>query len=74
MLKENSSDTDEIKNLIAGFKTKMKKGLSASEVANAVFEAIEKNQFYILTHIADHKEVIQRRTDCIINQRNPDWI
>jgi len=44
--------------------------VSADMVAETVFESIQKNQFYILTH-PRIKASIEARMDDILNQRNP---
>jgi NAD(P)-dependent dehydrogenase (short-subunit alcohol dehydrogenase family) len=45
-------------------------GLSPSQVAGAVFDAIRDERFYILTH-ADWKPLVQKRMDDILQERNP---
>jgi NAD(P)-dependent dehydrogenase (short-subunit alcohol dehydrogenase family) len=45
-------------------------GLSPSQVAVAVFDAIRDERFYILTH-ADSKPLMQKRMDDILQERNP---
>lgn len=45
-------------------------GLSPSQVADAVFDAIRDERFYILTH-ADWKPFVQKRMDDILQERNP---
>lgn len=45
-------------------------GLSPSQVAEAVFDAIRYERFYILTH-ADWKPLVQKRMDDIVQERNP---
>jgi NAD(P)-dependent dehydrogenase (short-subunit alcohol dehydrogenase family) len=45
-------------------------GLPPSQVADAVFGAIRDERFYILTH-ADWKGFVQKRTDDILQDRNP---
>jgi NAD(P)-dependent dehydrogenase (short-subunit alcohol dehydrogenase family) len=45
-------------------------GLSPSQVAEAVFDAIRNERFYILTH-ADWKPLVQKRMDDIVQERNP---
>jgi NAD(P)-dependent dehydrogenase (short-subunit alcohol dehydrogenase family) len=45
-------------------------GMPPSQVADAVFDAIRDERFYILTH-ADWKGVVQKRTDDILQERNP---
>ena len=45
-------------------------GLSPSQVAEAVFDAIRNERFYILTH-ADWKPLVQKRMNDILQDRNP---
>jgi NAD(P)-dependent dehydrogenase (short-subunit alcohol dehydrogenase family) len=45
-------------------------GMPAQQVAGLVFEAIRAEQFYILTH-PGFNPVIQKRTEDILQQRNP---
>ncbi len=45
-------------------------GMPPVDVADMVFEAIEKEQFYILTH-PEWTEVIQLRTDNLLRMENP---
>lgn len=62
--------TPEMQAGLAAFKAAMEAGMPPVEVADAVFEAIEKEQFYILP---DFKwtEVIQQRTDNLLRMENP---
>jgi len=46
-------------------------GLSPSEVASKVFDAIRHEKFYILTH-ADWKSLVQKRMEDILQERNPE--
>lgn len=48
----------------------IRSGISADEVAQAVFEAIENQKFYILTH-PPYKKLIQRRFEGIMNETGP---
>lgn len=48
----------------------LKNGLTPSEVARKVFEAIRDDQLYIITH-PDMDFIFQERFDNIINRRNP---
>jgi hypothetical protein len=41
-----------------------------AQVADAVFEALRKDQFYILTH-PDNKEYVRTRMEDILQDRNP---
>ncbi len=45
-------------------------GLSPRQVADQVFDAIRKEQFYILTH-PEYNAMIQQRMENILQQRNP---
>lgn len=45
-------------------------GISAESVAEAVFEAIENQQFYVLTH-EDTRRAVQVRTDDMLQGRSP---
>lgn len=45
-------------------------GMPPSQVAEAVFDAIRDERFYILTH-ADWKHHVQKRMDDILQERNP---
>jgi NAD(P)-dependent dehydrogenase (short-subunit alcohol dehydrogenase family) len=45
-------------------------GMSPSQVADAVFDAIREGRFYILTH-ADFKPLVQKKMDDILLERNP---
>ncbi len=45
-------------------------GLSPRQVADQVFDAIRKEQFYILTH-PEYNAMIQQRMENILEQRNP---
>jgi short-subunit dehydrogenase len=45
-------------------------GLPPSEVAEAVFDAIRDERFYILTH-ADWKPLVRKRMEDIPEERNP---
>jgi NAD(P)-dependent dehydrogenase (short-subunit alcohol dehydrogenase family) len=48
----------------------MASGISPQEAADRVFEAIQAEQFYILTD-SEFLPMIQKRMESIINQRNP---
>jgi NAD(P)-dependent dehydrogenase (short-subunit alcohol dehydrogenase family) len=54
----------------AAFKAVFEAGTPPSEVADAVFEAIRREQFYILPH-AEWTEAIQLRTDKLLGIENP---
>ena len=45
-------------------------GMPAAQVADAVFEALRKNRFYILTH-PEGKEAVRTRMEDILQERNP---
>lgn len=54
----------------AALKAAMEASMPPLEVADIVFAAIEKQQFYILTH-PEWTEVIQLRTDKLLRMENP---
>ncbi len=62
--------TPEMQAGLAAFKATMEKASPPSQVANAVFNAIGKEQFYILSH-PEWVEVIQLRTDKLLRMENP---
>ena len=45
-------------------------GMPAAQVADAVFEALRKDRFYILTH-PEGKEAVRTRMEDILQERNP---
>jgi hypothetical protein len=47
-------------------------GMPSVQVANAVFEAVRKDQFYILTH-PEEKEAVRPRMEDILQGRNPTF-
>jgi NAD(P)-dependent dehydrogenase (short-subunit alcohol dehydrogenase family) len=49
----------------------VQEGMSPEEVADQVFNAIENEQFYILTHPTQTTPLVQQRLDGILHQRNP---
>jgi hypothetical protein len=55
---------------LAAFKAAIQTSMPPLEVADVVFEAIKKEQFYILTH-PEWIEVIQLRTDKLLRMENP---
>lgn len=55
---------------LAAFKAAMEASMSSGQVADIVFDAIEKEQFYILTH-REWTEVIQLRTEKLLKMENP---
>lgn len=48
----------------------LKAGLNPSQVADAVFDAIQEEKFYIITHPTT-KVAVQRRVEDIVNDRTP---
>jgi NAD(P)-dependent dehydrogenase (short-subunit alcohol dehydrogenase family) len=56
---------------LAAFKAMLDAGMAPSEVAEKVFEAIRKEQFYIVTHPA-WMEVVQLRTEKLLRLENPE--
>jgi NAD(P)-dependent dehydrogenase (short-subunit alcohol dehydrogenase family) len=62
--------TPEMQAGLAAFKATMEKASPPSQVADAVFDAIEKEQFYILSH-PEWMEVVQLRTDTLLRMENP---
>lgn len=63
--------TPEMRAGLAAFKATMDAGMPADEAADIVFQAIRKNQFYILTH-PEWTEVIQLRTEKLLRMENPE--
>jgi short-subunit dehydrogenase len=55
---------------LEAFKRLVKASMSPDRVAEMVFDAIEKEQFYIFTH-PEWTEVIQLRTDSLLRMENP---
>lgn len=53
------------------FKAVLESGMPPAQVADAVFDAIGKEQFYILTH-PEWIEVVQLRTDKLLRMQNPE--
>ena len=62
--------TPEMQAGLAAFKAIMEKATPPLQVADVVFDAIEKEQFYILSH-PEWIEVIQLRTDKLLRMENP---
>lgn len=62
--------TPEMQAHIAAFKAAIEASMSPREVADIVFDAIRKEQFYILPH-PEYTEVIQLRTDKLLRLDNP---
>src|SRR4051794_6783314 len=55
---------------LAAFKAAIDAGIPPIQVADMVFEAIKKDQFYILTH-PEWTEAIRLRTDKLLRMENP---
>ena len=55
---------------LTAFKAALAASMPPDQVADIVFDAIEKEQFYILTH-PEWTEVIQLRTDKLLRMENP---
>jgi NAD(P)-dependent dehydrogenase (short-subunit alcohol dehydrogenase family) len=62
--------TPEMQAGLAAFKAAIDASMPPAEVADMVFEAIQKDQFYILTH-PEWTEVIRLRTDSLLKMENP---
>jgi len=62
--------TPEMQAGLAAFKAAIEASMPPLQVADVVFEAIRKEQFYILTH-PDWIEAIQLRTDKLLRMENP---
>jgi NAD(P)-dependent dehydrogenase (short-subunit alcohol dehydrogenase family) len=62
--------TPEMQAGLAAFKATMEASMLPLEVADVVFDAIKKEQFYILPH-PEWTEVIQLRTDKLLRMENP---
>ncbi len=62
--------TPEMQAGLAAFKATMETSMPPLQVADVVFNAIKKEQFYILTH-PEWTEVIQLRTDKLLRMENP---
>jgi NAD(P)-dependent dehydrogenase (short-subunit alcohol dehydrogenase family) len=62
--------TPEMQAGLAAFKAAMEASMPPLQVADMVFDAIKKEQFYILTH-PEWTEVIQLRTDKLLRMENP---
>lgn len=56
---------------LAAFKSALEASMPALQVADVVFDAIRKEQFYVLTH-PEWAEVIQLRTDKLLKMENPE--
>ena len=62
--------TPEMQAGLAAFKAIIEAGMPPLQVADVVFDAINKEQFYILPH-PEWTEVIQLRTDKLLRMENP---
>ena len=62
--------TPEMQAGLAAFKAVIEAGMPPLQVADVVFDAIMKDQFYILPH-PEWTEVIQLRTDKLLRMENP---
>jgi short-subunit dehydrogenase len=62
--------TPEMQAGLAAFKAAIEASMPPLQVADLVFDAIRKEQFYILTH-PEWTEVIQLRTDNLLRMKNP---
>ena len=56
---------------LAAFAAAMEKSMPPLQVADVIFDAIQKEQFYILPH-PEWTEVIQLRTDKLLRMENPE--
>lgn len=52
----------------------LQEGMPPREVANQVFQAIENEQFYILTHLAETAPLVRQRMEGILNHQNPPQV
>ncbi len=62
--------TPEMQAGLAAFKAAIEASMPPLQVADIVFDAIRKEQFYILTH-PEWTEVIQLRMDNLLQMKNP---
>ena len=62
--------TPEMQAGLAAFKAAIEASMPPLQVADVVFDAIEKEQFYILPH-PEWTEVIRLRTDKLLRIENP---
>jgi len=56
---------------LAAFKALIERATPPAKVADAVFDAIEKEQFYILSH-PEWMEAVQLRVDKLLRMQNPE--
>ncbi|HUI58418.1 MAG TPA: SDR family NAD(P)-dependent oxidoreductase [Bryobacteraceae bacterium] len=68
---EPATLTPEMQAGLAAFKAAVEASMPPLQVADVVFEAIRKEQFYILSH-PEWTEVIQLRTDRLLRMENPE--
>ena len=62
--------TPEMQAGLAAFKAAIAASMPPLQVADVVFDAIKKEQFYILPH-PEWREVIRLRTDKLLRRENP---
>ena len=62
--------TPELQAGLAAFKAALEAGMPPRQVADVVFDAIQKEQFYILSH-PEWLEAVQLRTDKLLRLENP---
>jgi NAD(P)-dependent dehydrogenase (short-subunit alcohol dehydrogenase family) len=67
---EPVAPTPEMQAGLAAFKAAVEASMPPLHVADVIFDAIEKEQFYILTH-PEWIEAIQLRTDKLLRMENP---
>lgn len=67
---EPAPRTPEMEAGLAAFQAALDASMPPSQVAEAVFDAIQKEQFYILSH-PEWAEVIQLRTEKLLHMENP---
>ena len=68
---EPVAPTPEFEAALAAFKALIEKSTPPRQVADAVFDGIRKEQFYILNH-PEWMEAIQLRTDKLLRMANPE--
>jgi hypothetical protein len=56
--------------VIQQFRESLAAGMTAEECANRILQAVQEEQFYVLTH-PEFDVMLQRRMDDILMQRNP---
>lgn len=69
-LEINPRQSTHVNKVIESLRKQLKEGMSPQQVADQTFKAISSDQFYILTHL-DHKELIQKRMEDILQIRAP---